>query len=245
MQYSEKHQVEYDECDENKNLRLASLIDLMMQVSEHQLWHGDASTKSLNERGLGWVVTQYHFEINRLPRVTEKVVLTTEAKGYNRFFEYRDFSIDDQAGNKLITVKSEWVLFDLKKRKMVATDEKMMNELHIPLLPKLPHFPRLRQQAEYEKKRQYRVRYDDLDTNHHLTNSHYFNWFLDMLDREFLRQHVVSKIEIKFNQEVRYGQEPYSCVTVKENDAETKSYHAIEDDEGKARALCELTWREI
>ena len=245
MKYSEKHIVNYYECDENKNLKLPAMIDLMMSVSEHQLDSGNGSTNALTKRGLGWVVTQYHIEVARLPRPNEEIIIITEPFGYNRFLEYRNYAFTDQSGNELITVKSEWVLFDLKTRKLVSTDKEMMAEIGVPLLKKLPRFPRLRVQDEYQNERQYRVRYDDLDTNHHMTNGHYFNWFIDTLDRDFLKNHIVKTIDIKFNLEVRYGEEPYSRVSVIKDETGIKSYHTIADEDKNDKAVCELTWRKL
>ncbi|KGG53806.1 acyl-[acyl-carrier-protein] thioesterase [Lactobacillus sp. wkB10] len=245
MKYSEKHIVNYYECDENKNLKLPAMIDLMMSVSEHQLDSGNGSTSALTKRGLGWVVTQYHIEVTRLPRPNEEITLTTEPFGYNRFLEYRSYVFTDQNGNELITVKSEWVLFDLQTRKLVSTDKEMMAEIGVPLLKKLPRFPRLRVQDKYQNERQYRVRYDDLDTNHHMTNGHYFNWFIDTLDRDFLKNHIVKTIDIKFNLEVRYGETPYSRVSVINDENGVKSYHTIADEDKNDKAVCELTWRKL
>ncbi len=180
-----------------------------------------------------------------MPKTLEKVTLTTEASGYNKFFEYRDFGIEDEKGNQLVKVTSQWVLFDLKKRKMVPSDPELMKQFNVPLLAKMPRFPRLRAQKTYDKKRQYRVRYDDLDTNHHLTNSHYFNWFIDMLGRDFLKNHMVENIDIKFDREVQYGEMPYSCLTLTNDNNEIVSYHAIEDEEGNEKTVCKLKWRKI
>ncbi|BDR60812.1 acyl-[acyl-carrier-protein] thioesterase [Lactobacillus xylocopicola] len=245
MKYSEQHQINFYECDENKNLKLPAMIDLMMGVSERQLTSSNASTNALNDQGLGWVVTQYHIELTRLPHSNEQVVLSTEPVGYNRFLEYRDFIFTDTEGKELIKAQSEWVLFDLQKRKMVSTDKEMMDALGVPRLKKLPRFPRMRPQAEYQNKRQYRVRYDDLDTNHHMTNGHYFNWFIDTLDRDFLRTHMVKTIDIRFNQEVRYAQMPTAGVSLTEAGEDIKSYHVIEDEERSDKAVCELTWRNL
>lgn len=243
MEYTEDYQIEFKDCDENRRLKLPALVDLMMQVSEHQLEEGGAGTTDLAKRGLGWVVTQYHFDIKRMPKADDKVILSTVASGYNKFFEYRDFGVNDSEGNPLVVVKSQWVMLDLKKRHLVPADEKMMEEWGAPLLKKMPRFPRLRAQKEYEQKRIYRARYDDLDTNHHVTNSHYFSWFIDMLDRDFLKKHVVETIDIKFDKEVHYGESIYSCMNLVQND-NVKSYHAIEAEDGTEKAVCELKWRE-
>lgn len=238
MEYIENYHIEFSDCDENKRLKLPAMIDLLMGVSEHQLDQGGAGTDDLLKKGLGWVVTQYHIDIKHMPRALDKVVLTTNASGYNRFFEYRDFGIEDDKGNELVSVKSQWVLFDLKKRHLCPCDEKLMQQFNVPLLKKMPRFPRLRPLENYENKRQYRVRFDDLDTNHHLTNGHYFNWFIDMFSRDFLQKYEIARIDIKFDQEVKYGQMPYSCMSLNE----LKSYHAIEDESGNEKAVCEIEW---
>lgn len=243
MEYTENYQVEFKDCDENRRLKLPALVDLLMQVSEHQLDEGGAGTDDLVKRGLGWVVTQYHFAIKQLPKAGDKVILSTKASGYNRFFEYRDFGIKDQKGNDLVAVTSQWVMLDLKKRHLVPADVKMMEDWGAPLLKKMPRFPRLRAQKEYENSRKYRARYYDLDTNHHVTNSHYFSWFIDMFDRDFLKEHVVSEIDIKFDREVHYGEEISSCMSWHSEDG--ISLHAIEDGEGKEHAVCELKWHKI
>lgn len=245
MKYSEEYTIEFSDCDENRHLKLPAMVDLLMMVSEHQLEDGGAGTDDLVKRGMGWVVTQYHFDIARLPKPGEKVTLATEASGYNRFFEYRDFWIIDQKGEKIVSVTSQWVLFDLKKRKMIPSDTELMEDFDVPLLKKMPRFPRLRPRASYSHERQYRVRYDDLDTNHHLTNSHYFNWFIDMMERDFLQDHVVESIDIKFDREVKYGARPVSKVELEEKDGAIFSYHAIIDENNKEQALCELKWRKI
>ena len=59
-----------------------------------------------------------------MPKPNEMIELTTEPVGYNRFLEYRNYVFTDQNSNELISVKSEWVLFDLKTRKLVSTDRK-------------------------------------------------------------------------------------------------------------------------
>lgn len=241
MQYQEVHTIEFNDCDENEHMKIPAMIDQLMQVSEHQLASHHAGTLDLMAKGLGWVVTQYHFDINQMPKLGQKLIFSTEATGYNRFFEYRNFTIADQQGNELVNVRSQWVMFDLKKRKLIPCDLELIKEFKVPLLKKMPRFPRLRARDNYQQKRQYRVRYDDLDTNHHLTNSHYFNWFIDMFERDFLKDHMIKTIDIKFDKEVRYGATPFSCMTLEGE----HSYHAIENEDGQEQTICEMTWRKI
>ena len=62
MKYTENYQIEFRDCDENRRLELPAMVELLMQVSEHQLSNSHAGTDDLIKRGLGWVVTQYHFD---------------------------------------------------------------------------------------------------------------------------------------------------------------------------------------
>lgn len=245
MKYNKPYQITYSDCDENQRMQLTAMIDLMMQTSDEQLSAGDASIDELANRHLGWVVTQYHFEIKHLPKPMDKVVFSTTPVGYNRFFSYRNFALEDEAGNNLVEVTSMWVLFDLEKRKMIPSDPALMASLDVPELKKMPRFSRIRPKKDYQKKRQYRVRFDDLDTNHHLTNSHYFNWFIDMLERSFLKEHEVSTIDVKFDKELQYGQEPFSCVNLCITDDAIKTEHVLQDEAGNEQAVCELTWRKL
>ena len=51
MKYTEEYQIEFKDCDENRRLKLPALVELMMQVSEHQLSQGGAGTDDLVKRG--------------------------------------------------------------------------------------------------------------------------------------------------------------------------------------------------
>lgn len=236
--YREQQKIEYYQCDESQRIKLTSLIDLMMVTSEHQLAAWGAGADDLVKQGKGWVVTQYHFDITHLPTVGQTVTFQTEAAGYNRFFSYRNFSVTDAAGQELVKVTSRWVLFDLAKRKLLPSDETLMEQIGVAKLPKMPRFPRLRPLDQYSVTGDYQVRYDDLDSNHHLTNSHYFSWLLDVYSRTFLQQHQPKTIDLAFDKEVQYGQ----TATVGLELAGLTAKQAIYS-EAATNAVCEINWQ--
>lgn len=55
-------------------------------------------------------------------------------------FEYRDFEIATSDGEALVTAQSQWVLFDIKNRKMVPTDEELMQRFGAPELKRCHGF---------------------------------------------------------------------------------------------------------
>jgi medium-chain acyl-[acyl-carrier-protein] hydrolase len=140
-----------------------------------------------------------------------------------------------------VDVKSQWVILDLKNRKITEADDQMMQKFGNPYLKHMPRFKRLRPLKAYSSSKKYTVRYYDLDTNHHLTNSIYFDWMIDTLPREFLNSHTVKSIDISFKKEVQYGNQALAEV---ELDQDTlTSYHLI-SNQGEASALAEINWKE-
>lgn len=239
--FKEEHQVSYGDCDETGKIQLPHLIEHFMQVSNDQLTSGGAGIHDLLKQNLGWVVVEYHLDIDRLPEAGEKITVTTNGSGYNRFFEYRDFGIIDSTNKKIVDAKSQWVILDLKNRKITEADDQMMQKFGNPYLKHMPRFKRLRPLKEYRSSKKYTVRYYDLDTNHHLTNSVYFDWMIDTLPREFLNSHTVKSIDISFKKEVQYGDQALSEV---ELDQDTlASYHLI-SNQGNTSALAEINWKE-
>lgn len=235
-----KHHISYSECDERGLIRMTNLVDLLMETSNIQLSQGKAGVKDFLERNLGWVVVNYHFEIDRLPQAGEEVYLTTTFSGYNRFFAYRDFSVETLKHQRILTVKSQWVIIDLDKRKIVAPDADIMASFDNEYLTRMPKFKRLKLKDIYDIKHEYRIRYYDLDTNHHLTNSKYFDFMIDTIPRDFINTHDLVSIDINFKKEVKYGE----LATAKSFIDKDKliSYQAILNKDNIS-ALAEYQWK--
>ena len=159
--FKEEHQVTYGDCDETGRIQLPKLIEHFMQVSNDQLTQGGAGIKDLLKQNLGWVVVEYHLDVERLPKAGEKITVTTNGSGYNRFFEYRDFGIIDSTNKKIVDAKSQWVILDLENRKITEADSQMMEKFGNPYLKHMPRFKRLRplKEKEYESNKTYAVRY--------------------------------------------------------------------------------------
>ncbi|GHV98199.1 acyl-ACP thioesterase [Lactobacillus nasalidis] len=244
MKYYKEYRLEYADCGETGHLKLPRMIDLMMETSEGQLADTLGGTAAMQERGLGWVVTQYEFEFADLPAAGQKIRIWTEAVGYNRFLSYRDFGIEDENGHQLVNARSQWVLFDLKKRRLLPSSEEIMADLKAPVLEKMPRFKRLRARDDYEDEKVYRAYYYDLDMNHHVNNSHYLDWVIDTLPRDFLNSHEPKELAIKFEKEIRYGDEVACRVKSTAGEAAASSWHAV-CRQGEVMALCEVKWQKM
>lgn len=240
--YSEDHRVVYYETDVTGSLGIGRLVDLMMLTSEDQSDELGVTNEKVGQRGLGWVVTQHIINIKRLPKVDEIITLSTQAKSYNRFFCYRDFVVNDQKGNELVTMHSVFVLMDRVKRKIVRLPEDIIAPYESEYTKKIERLKTPLAVQNISEQKEYRVRFMDIDANHHVNNVHYFDWMLDALPADFLLEHRLTTMNISYRQEVYYGDQVNSEVEIDKNNLLTK--HTITTGD-QQNCLAECQWKKI
>lgn len=241
QKYAEQIIVPFYFINSTREMNLSALFNAMLLVSEHQLHAlGLDSQQLVAQHGLGWVVTKYHLDVQAMPRLDERITITTEANSYNKFFCYRTFTVQDAHGQELLRLISNWVMLDIQTRKMVLLDPQIMQQLDCPYSPKVWNFPRI-DLVEYPAlPREYRTRFFDIDVNGHVNNSIYSDWMLDSLDRDFLLSHDLQAFDIKFEREVHYGETVQSFVQLEQN----VSHHLIKSAAG-TNAQAQITWKTL
>ncbi|MFD1123986.1 acyl-[acyl-carrier-protein] thioesterase [Lentilactobacillus raoultii] len=230
-QYSENHTIPFFEGDVTYRMTMPMLINILMLCSDHQNAKLGVAQQTLIDRyGVGWVVTQYSIKIKQLPRVDETVKITTRGTSYNRFFAYREFWIHDEQGNELVKVDSIWVLMDEKARKITEIPQDIIRPYRSEQVRRVPRLPRPKRidDASQTTTKKYQVRASDIDFNGHVNNAHYLEWMTDVLPLNFLVAHTPRQIDIRFENEVKYGNWVTSTVLVESQDHdEVKTVHEI------------------
>ncbi|CAJ1226551.1 acyl-[acyl-carrier-protein] thioesterase [Levilactobacillus zymae] len=241
--YTEPHRVVYYEADDTGHLTVAMLINLFVLVSDDQSNDLGLPTDFIQSFGVGWVVTQYHVQITRLPRTGETVTLKTRATAYNRYFAYREYWLLDANGETLAYGEGIWVTMSYANRKITTIPAAIMapyQSEETSRLPRLPRPKRLDETATLTTK-PYRVRYFDIDNNGHVNNAHYFDWLLDSLPADFLRTHRPVDVQIRFENEVQYGHQVASQVV--HADAATTQHRIMIGD--TIAAIATVGWQSI
>lgn len=239
-EFTEPHRIVYYEADDTGHLTMAMLINLLVLVSDDQSNELGMNTAFVNSLGVGWVVTQYHLQVTRRPQTGETVTLKTKATAYNRYFAYREYWILDEQGNQLAYAEGIWVTMSYATRKIATIPAELMTAYEseeTKRLPRLPRPERLDETAPMLTK-PYTVRYFDIDNNQHVNNAHYFDWLLDTLPADFLRQHEPVDVRIRFENEVQYGHQVASQVV--QHDLTTQHQIMVG---ATIAALATVTWR--
>ncbi|MDR0300261.1 MAG: acyl-[acyl-carrier-protein] thioesterase [Streptococcaceae bacterium] len=235
--YSTKYRVPFYHSDAKREMTIPAILNVALQISGEQSTELGRSEDWLRDNyHLAWIVTEYEITLNRLPKFLEYIFIETEAVSYNKFFCYRDFRFLDEDKNLLLKIHSTWVLMDPDTRKANRVDDEIVAPYESEKVSKLERGHKFAKLGQPEK-RSYSVRYSDIDMNQHVNNSRYYDWAVDPLGFDFLSQHQPKQIYIKYNHEVRAGEEISSAYLL----TEKKSCHAINDGD----AQIEIEWEKI
>lgn len=121
--YSKDFYVMYSVCDFNKRLFPSELINMIMEVSTEQSEKLGVGVDYLLQNNKGWILIQSNLEIKRLPEFKEKITIFTEAKGFNKFFAYREFTVKDSNGDEIAKYYTTFMILDLKERTFVKIEK--------------------------------------------------------------------------------------------------------------------------
>lgn len=230
--YKEVHTLNYYMCDRNQTLTMPMLVNLLLEVSGQQSGRLGLGEETMTEMGYAWIILQYEFEIQRMPKFLESIEIETFASEYNKLFCYRNFIVRDEQGEEMITVFTTFALLSLEERKISRLPAEILTPYEAEFNKRLKRTARPASLDEEQAiVRSYRTRYFDIDANQHVNNSQYLNWTLDTLGSDFLTTHEIKSGTIKFAKEVYEGQTIESYASIQENSEKILSAHRIQDND--------------
>ena len=244
MIFTKEYEVKYYEQNLVGDFKESALLNILQ----------DIATLSAESLGFGptfvfankyaWVVLKYHIELYSKLKDLDTIVLKTEPRGVSKLYAFRDFEIYSKKGDLLGKVVSTWALIDVESRRMLPTQK---------TLPMMRPFEKRDGDLDYSNiekfetpmyKKEFNVRFDDIDVNKHANNSNYIVWALESLPLEFRLEHSVESIDIKFRKEISLG-----GVVISESIKETVcdaviTTHVIKDNQnGEELASAKVKWR--
>lgn len=241
--YEMPHLLTYYECDDTGHPSLSMVLSMMTMVSDAHSMSLGMDTATVQATGGAWVITAYEGEFTKeQPTFGDTVILGTRALAYNRFFALREFWLTDPDHRiKYAHFRANFVFMNLEKRQLMSIPNELISRFDSPQEKRLPRLARPAELTDPDKEQEYRVRYFDIDVNHHVNNARYFDWLLDPLGSQFLRTHHLTKMAIKYEHEVREGVTVTSRCQVLDEPNQLTSRHTIVVD-GQTCAQAEFHW---
>lgn len=108
-----KPDVRFSEADRTQKMTLHSILNYFQDCSIFHSSHTHMTIDELTEHGYAWVLASWQVIINRYPRLGETIKVSTWAYGFKGFYGYRNFTLEDEAGNICAYANTIWTFLDL------------------------------------------------------------------------------------------------------------------------------------
>lgn len=239
--YTDSYRVRVGDADKNGLLKAPSLLGMLQEAANDHAEALEIGATNLNPMGLGWALYKLFVKISRMPSRGEMVSVKTWPSVRNKIYTEREFVLSDDLGDTVACARTQWVLFDLKKRRLERLDV-------LGQWPQTEEFPcdfvfsnsLKAPDAEKAFKSNFGVRKDDIDMNGHVNNSVYLTWALEPVPDEFTDRKRPAELELAYISEVFRGQRLDSICEMRGGE----SLHSVVS-EGKERVRARVSWADV
>lgn len=188
--------------DINNNLTAKAILGIFQDVASI---HGEeigVGYEAMLSKNLYWVLSRVKFDIIRMPKINEEVVIETWPHEKGRIDFDRDMKISSKNGEVLIIGTSKWCVINSNTRMLERTDN--INYIG-EICPNINYADRFNKIILPNEEKQFcfthRVQFSDLDHNKHMNNTNYANLVLNACKRK-----NISHFEINFINESKFDE---------------------------------------
>jgi len=231
--YSYDTRVSFSKVDAEENLTINAVVDYFQDASTFHSEDIGLGYDYLKPRNLIWVLNTWQIDVIRMPKYLERIKVCTIPYKFRGFLGYRNFYIENEAGEMLVKANSMWSLLDITSIKPVRPEKEMLDGYGEAEALEMDYCNgKLRLPDEIEQHKPVTVERHFLDPNHHMNNGQYVNlagcYIPDNLKIKRLRAEYRNQA---FLGDIIYpvsGENEPGKYTVSLNDAEGKPYSVVE-----------------
>ena len=169
--------------DMNGRLSPKSILSIFQGMASYHAEEIGVGFDIMMGLNLYWVLSRVKFDIIKMPKLNQDVIVHTWPHEKGRIDFDRDFKITSEDGEVLIIGTSKWCVIDAITRSLQRTDkinyvgevcgdvnyEEKFGKISLP-------------EGERKYKYSYIVRFSDLDVNKHMNNTNYANLVLNAVE---------------------------------------------------------------
>ncbi|HNS05664.1 MAG TPA: thioesterase [Candidatus Saccharicenans sp.] len=209
MDRQHEYQTDYEimsfNVDYQNRAHLSALMNYLQDAARLHSIAEKFSVFDLQAKGVTWVISRYHLQVQRYPEMGEIIAVKTWASGKHSFYALREFEISDARQKRILAATSSWMIIDLKDRRPVKINDFFPDELILNKRLIEDDFPVLPVVERLNFKSNFKAWFEDLDFNRHVNNVAYSRWAVESLPPEVLFSRRPVEIEINYRSEVFYG----------------------------------------
>ena len=210
MIYCENIRIRYSEVGENGMLTPVALVNYLQDITMIHSKKVSGDYKTLESQNSGWVLSAWQIDILKPIEVFDEVCLYTSPYDFKGGMGLRNCWIEDEKGQKLVVANSYWTFIDLEKlvpqkitKEVAECYEPLCEKIDMEYLPRKIKIPDM-----VENREQIEVKYNQIDTNHHVNNCQYIATALEVLGIN----KIPSRIRTEYKKAAVMGDVFYPCV---------------------------------
>lgn len=181
--YEFESRVRYSEVDEEGVLKLSALVNYLQDCSTFQSEDLGVGFEYLREIDAAWVLNYWQIDLERLPKLTDHIVIGTIPYLIKGFMGLRNFYIKDAATDEMIVkANTVWTLINLNDLRPVRADSKMLEKYVIGEKLEMEYTNRkIKLEGDFSVGEEINVMKYMLDTNYHVNNEQYIEMALNYI----------------------------------------------------------------
>ena len=221
--YSFQSAVRYSEVDEAGTLSIPALINYLQDCSTFQTEELGVGVGHAQEMGLRWLLAAWEIEIFALPRLAERIEVSTWARAFRGLFAGRNFTLRRcenrtaggaaQAGELLVRADSLWFMYGDAACRPVRPPASEVEPYAADLAQDAPlDMPPIQRRVPVEGPGApgvpVTVTRAHIDTNHHVNNAQYVDMALAALPEAALptpSQAAPLRLDVQYCEAARLG----------------------------------------
>jgi len=208
MYYTNKFNVFSYDCDLRNRLKVSAAMRYMQQVAGEHLTSFGCSAEVMKEEDMVFLLSKFCLKIHRIPKIHEEIIVGTAPTPTKGVRFVREFIMESQRGERLISAVTYWPLIRVSDRKVLRPSE--LNH-DLPIQPEgvneyigdIP-FPKV-EPDEGESLYEERIKYSHIDVNNHVNNTIYADFVCDALPYSLMSGADLDEVIIGFQHEAVIG----------------------------------------
>lgn len=208
-EFSTKYSIDYHGLTSELTITPQRLIDYLQESAvRHSEWAGYPMTW-FRDNMRGWLITNWDLKIKRYPKWNEEINVKTWPVLFKGILGYRGFEIIGENNTQILLGMSQWVYTDLEKRRPVKPQDDMCKSYGIikpAPFEKDFSFPSKEKFCKISSNN-VSVSRRDIDTNYHVNNVVYIEWFMDFVPDSIYNNMKPYAIKVYYKKECTLGDE--------------------------------------
>ena len=209
--YSENFTIRSYHTDLNRRLTINKLCSFFQDIAGNHTVACSVGWDIMQEQQVFWVLSRMKIEVTSYPEWWQKIKISTWSTGTNGLFAYRNFKVEDEAGNLLVKASTMWLMVNTETRRIVRPAEYMKDfpRCEDQLFDSEPEkIPELINAVEFDPAT---VVFTETDMNMHMNNVSYVERIINSFDFDFLIKNNITTFEINFLKEAVPGDNLKVC----------------------------------